>query len=99
MYEVTGIKCPFCGGDIMESDRAFGCRNWREQDGSCNTTIWKNSFGHVITKDEVTQLLAKKEIGPFDLIFKSGNTSRARLYFDFDEKKVRIIFPPRDQAN
>ncbi|NOZ83942.1 MAG: hypothetical protein GXP60_03905 [Epsilonproteobacteria bacterium] len=27
--EILG-KCPECGGDVVESKKAYGCSNWRE---------------------------------------------------------------------
>ena len=99
MYQSTGIKCPCCGGDIMESDRAFGCRNWKDVDGGCKATIWKTSYGHEVTLEEARELFEGNDIGPFDLTFKSGNSAHAGLYFDADEKKVRVRFPKRDNAD
>ncbi|MBL4952109.1 hypothetical protein JK635_07780 [Neobacillus sp. YIM B02564] len=54
-------KCPACGGDIVENAKAYGCRNWKEEDGGCKVTIWKNQLEKLgkksITKQEAKQLL------------------------------------------
>ncbi|MFH1135184.1 MAG: DNA topoisomerase 3 [Pseudomonadota bacterium] len=48
-------KCPLCGGDVVETAKAYGCSNWRTS--NCKFTIWKNSFGGRITPSAVTELL------------------------------------------
>ena len=36
-------KCPLCGGDVVETPKAYGCSNWKSN--GCKFAIWKNSFG------------------------------------------------------
>lgn len=43
--DVVG-KCPCCGSDVVERDKAFFCRNY-----DCNFALWKsNKFFDAITK-------------------------------------------------
>lgn len=60
MAEVIG-KCPVCGGDVVESQKAFGCSRWREADGGCKFTIWKDIAGKKINAAIAKTLLAKGE--------------------------------------
>lgn len=50
-------KCPLCGGDVIEGKRAYGCRNWRAQDGGCKFAIWKTIAKKHITSVQARQLL------------------------------------------
>ncbi len=38
---VEGLSCPLCGKAIQETDKAFGCSDWRN---GCPFTLWKNAF-------------------------------------------------------
>ncbi|WP_462325199.1 type IA DNA topoisomerase [Desulfoplanes sp.] len=84
--------CPKCGGDVVETPRAYGCVNWREANGGCTFTIWKNMFGGKITKTLAKQLLTKgvtaKEI---DLTTRDKKTYRAKLEVDNGVVRVRHI--------
>ena len=56
-------KCPKCSaGDIVETDKAFGCNKWREEDGACNFTIWKKKLndptGKVIDVETAKKMIA-----------------------------------------
>lgn len=95
MYQIKA-KCPLCGGEIQETSKAYGCKNWKKTDGGCPMTIWKTSFGHDITPEEAEKLISGEDIGPFDLKFKSGKTAKAGIYFDKAEKRCRVRFPERD---
>lgn len=48
--------CPICGNVIIESDKAFGCANWK---AGCKFTIWKNQRGKTLTKSQVKSLISK----------------------------------------
>ncbi len=72
--------CPRCGGAVVENPRAFGCINWREANGACPFTIWKNMFGTSITKNQVKELLEKGVTSkPVSMTAKNGTKSKARL--------------------
>lgn len=52
-------KCPECGHDIVETDKSFGCTNWKN---GCKYAIWKNdkyfaALGKKVTMTVVKQLL------------------------------------------
>ena len=75
-------KCPFCGGNIIESKKAFGCSNWKEPI-SCKFTLWKRGRG-VFSKANITaarakKLLAGKTIRIKNLISNNGTTFTADI--------------------
>ncbi len=67
-YEVLGT-CPLCGGNIIESPKAFGCSNWREP-VSCRFTIWKNPKMPLLKNVTVTKAQAKKLVEGKSVKFK-----------------------------
>ena len=36
---VEGIVCPLCGKPVQETEKAFGCSDWKN---GCHFTVWKN---------------------------------------------------------
>ncbi|MFA7166715.1 MAG: DNA topoisomerase, partial [Desulfoplanes sp.] len=73
-------KCPQCGGDVVETPKAYGCVNWREANGGCKFTIWKTMFGGKITKTQVKELLTKgATTKKLKLETKDGKQYEARL--------------------
>ena len=87
----TGLKCPLCGGEIIEKDKLFVCENqeWNKdtkQNEGCPFSIWKKSkvFDKEITKDMLEKLLEGKEITD-----SKGN----KMVLDTDEKYfTKVIF-------
>jgi len=87
----TGLKCPLCGGEIIEKDKLFVCENqeWNtdtKQNEGCPFSIWKNSkvFDKEITKELLKELLEGNEITD-----SSGN----KMILDTDEKYfTKVIF-------
>ncbi|HHT15713.1 MAG TPA: DNA topoisomerase III [Clostridiales bacterium] len=59
---VAGVKCPLCGGKVIENQKAFGCENWRT---GCKLTFWKTGFerssGPKMTEKLLKILLTKGE--------------------------------------
>lgn len=51
--------CPLCGSDVVVSDKAYGCANWRQ---GCKFVIWKT-----IAQKKISQKLAK-------LLLQKGET-------------------------
>jgi len=73
-------ECPVCGGEIIDTPKAYGCSNWKDIDGGCKFVVWKTTAKREITKEEAIQLM---ETGTTDLldgfISKNGKPFRARL--------------------
>lgn len=86
--EIIG-KCPECGNPIIETEKAFGCSNWKN---GCKFTIWKNdkfieSFGKKINADVVRILLEKGRVGFRGLLSKKGNKFSAYFKYIKDTEK------------
>ena len=70
--EVIGV-CPLCGGDVVETPKAFGCANWRTS--GCKFAIWKTTYGGRITAKTASELLKDgRTSAPLKL--KSSKTSK-----------------------
>lgn len=79
-------KCPVCGNDIIESDKGFGCINWKN---GCDYTIWKNdkfikSLGKTVSKDMVELLLKNGKVGFRNLKSKKGTSFSAYLRYEIN---------------
>ncbi len=81
-------KCPTCGNDVIETEKNFGCINWKN---GCKLTIWKDdkyiqSFGKKVTKEMVTLLLKNGKVGFRNLRSKKGTTFSAYFKYEFDKE-------------
>ncbi len=87
---VVGV-CPDCGSPVVESEKAFGCSNWRN---GCKFTIWKDdryiqSFGKKVSEQMVKILLEGGRVGFHGCVSKNGNKFSAYFYYKKDEKTGR----------
>lgn len=85
---VIGI-CPECGNPVVESDKAYGCSNWKN---GCRFTIWKNdkfieSMGKKVSPEMVKLLLENGKVGFRGLVSKKGNKFSAYLRYEKEPKK------------
>ena len=73
-------ECPVCGGNIVDSPKAYGCANWKDIDGGCKFAVWKTIAKRETTKEDAIQLI---ETGSTDIldgfISKNGKAFCARL--------------------
>jgi len=73
-------ECPVCGGNIVETPKAYGCVNWKDIDGGCKFVIWKTIAKREITRQEAIQLIQTGATDILDgFISKAGKTFRAQL--------------------
>ncbi len=77
-------RCPECGSPVMETDRAFGCSNWKN---GCKFAIWKNdrfinSLGKKVTYEMVKILLEHGKVGFHGCVSKKGNRFSAYFYYE-----------------
>ncbi len=60
---VKGLACPLCGKGIMETQRAFGCSDWKN---GCRFTLWKDCLtrggGPALNEKIVRLILEKGEV-------------------------------------
>ena len=84
---VLKCKCPKCGGDIVETPKAFSCAN----DG-CDVAIWKNSFTNATyTSDDAEILLTGGTVKKTNT-WKSGKTSDNDMKYNKETNRVEAIF-------
>lgn len=87
---VVGV-CPECGSPVVESEKAFGCSNWRN---GCKYTIWKDdryitSFGKKVSEQMVRILLEGGRVGFHGCVSKSGNKFSAYFYYEKNKENGR----------
>lgn len=90
-------KCPVCGGNVIETQKAYGCSNWKEEDGACKFVIWKTMAQKEISRKAAAALL---ENGITDQLFgfisRKGKAFSARLKLEGEKPdlpKVVFVFP------
>ena len=86
--KVVGV-CPECGNPVLETEKAFGCSNWKN---GCRFTIWKNdkfieSMGKKVSVEMVELLLKNGKVGFRGLVSKKGNKFSAYLRYVRDEER------------
>ena len=86
--EIIG-KCPECGDSIIESPKAFSCKNYKQ----CGFTIWKNdtqlaSYNKKPNKTMVRSLAKKGEANLKGLQDISGKKFEAKIGYIISPDKV-----------
>lgn len=86
--KIVGI-CPECGNPVIETEKAFGCSNWKN---GCRFTVWKNdkfieSMGKKVSVEMVELLLRNGRVGFRGLVSKKGNRFSAYLHYVKDEER------------
>ncbi len=81
-------KCPECKGDVVESKKAYGCSNWRSEDGGCRFVIWKTIAKKVITEAQAKKIIAGEKVPVKGLTSRAGKKFGAYLKYDKDQRKV-----------
>lgn len=93
-------KCPACGGNVVETAKAYSCSRWRQEDGGCKFTIWKIIAQKEISKQVAAQLL---DTGTTDLLMgfisKKGSAFSAKLKLinDPSTNTYKVVFDFADQ--
>lgn len=80
--------CPLCGGKVVESPKAYGCKAWRE---GCKFTIWKSMAGK-----RIGIAIAKTLLKNGETKLLKGFKSKAGKSFDaklkLEEGSVKFVF-------
>ncbi|MFB5191311.1 type IA DNA topoisomerase [Alicyclobacillus fastidiosus] len=76
--------CPLCGGEIVETQKSYGCANWKQT--GCKFGIWKQLSGHKLTKAQIKDLLQKRRTRLLKFTNKAGKSFEARLILGADGK-------------
>lgn len=106
---VEGVKCPACGGAIVERGFGFSCENYKKEDKPCSFAVGQIA-GKDITKPQLIELLTngitqtirgfKSQAGKrFDacLVLEEDENKIPRVRFDFEHvqaKKVKDVVCP-----
>lgn len=86
--------CPKCGGDIVETEKAYSCSNWRDADGGCKFVVWKKIASREISQEEAKTLIENGETEQLDgFVSKAGKSFSAKLVIE--DGKVVFKFPER----
>ena len=83
----SGYSCPLCGKPLFANNGGLFCRN-----EACGLRIFKNSFGHTLTDEEMKMLVTKGKTKKMTLVNKVGKEYEAFLYIDPDNKEVKVDF-------
>lgn len=87
----TDMKCPSCGGDIIEMEKMFGCSNYSSK--GCKFSVWKNIGGKQMTLDLIKEVINKKETEKLDgFVSKAGKSYSARLVWNEKKKTIEMSF-------
>ena len=91
--------CPICGGEVTETEKFFGCSNYKEADGGCKYKIWKNIYDIKIPEKMLDELLTKGETSEKLSGFvskKNGKEFSAYLRFNKEHNRIEYFFKNDD---
>jgi DNA topoisomerase-3 len=77
-----------CGGEIIETTRAWQCH-------TCNSTVWKETYGKILTTRQSMALFAGEVIALDGLKSRAGKRFNAQAHLT--DGKVKLIF--KNQAD
>lgn len=86
-------KCFFCGGDVVDRGKFYGCLNYNST--QCDFSISKTISGQTISKKQVELILTKQCSGTLSNFKKKGKeeTFSAQLIWSDQERKLLFDFP------
>lgn len=73
-------KCPRCGKDVIETEKAFSCTGWKAEP-QCRFSIWKNNKFLAASKKKLTAAKVKKLLSD-GFYFEKGLTSKSGKKYD-----------------
>ncbi|MCR5144365.1 MAG: topoisomerase C-terminal repeat-containing protein [Lachnospiraceae bacterium] len=102
---VEGVKCPNCGGDIIEKASGYSCSNYSGDDPeSCRFYIGKKIASKAISLANVKELLTEKQTKTlrgfkgksgkkFDACLKlqQDENGKYQVVFDFDNVEANVV--------
>lgn len=90
--EVLDVLCPKCGtGHIYLSKMAYNCSNYKNAEIKCDFTIWRETSGRAITKEEATQLCRDKETPVLTGFTKRDGTPREGKLVISEDFKIKLV--------
>lgn len=90
MFRETNLKCPCCGGNIIDNGRTFQCEHVFP-DKECEFTVWQESHyrEEVITEDMLEDLLDGESV-ILTQTSKGGNEYKAEFTLNFENGKLEF---------
>lgn len=90
--EELDALCPKCGtGHIYVGKKAYNCSNYKNAEIKCDFTIWRETSGRAITKEEATQLCQDKETPILTGFTKRDGTPREGKLVIGDDFKIKLV--------
>lgn len=87
--------CPCCGKRVLSHQNYYLCESYKKD---CLFIIGKISYGAPVSEEEAIAVLNGKPTEEKTFQFKNGSSGQGRLYYDQAEKKVKILFPQRENT-
>lgn len=92
--KVKDVKCPLCGGEVVQTPFGYGCANYsKEEETSCRFVIGKIA-GVKLKESSVKELLQTGKTGVITG-FKSKTGSKFEAALKLSEGRVEFDFPER----
>jgi DNA topoisomerase III len=85
--KAIGVKCPFCGEEMVEHDSFIGCSGYKN---GCKFTISKVYFGKKITDGNIKELLNKGKTELISGFVGKYGSFDGYLYIDKSEQKIKL---------
>ena len=82
--------CPVCGGQLYAASKGFVCSNYSNPAVRCRFVIWRNSFGHQMSVDEVITLCRLGATPVLTFRRKDGVEYSGRLVINDQGQVIRI---------
>lgn len=91
------MRCPMCGGAVIEGKRGYGCANWRPEHGGCRFVIWKEIAGKRLTLKNIETLVSGRKTRPYVFKDAAGIKFRATLrMIRVDNHGFAVEVAPKD---
>lgn len=90
---LEGVLCPEHGVQLRGSEKRYYCPMKISEGVWCPVGAWRTIGSHVLTKEELADLLDGVPVGPWEMKKKDGSgTYQVLAEYDFDENKVNTDF-------
>lgn len=91
--EQEKITCPACGkGHLREGGVGYVCDYFKSMDDKCKFVIYREMFGHAMSRAEVVALCSGETIGPYTLTRKDGSAYTAALRYAPETQAIAPVF-------
>ncbi|MEG1299697.1 MAG: DNA topoisomerase [Erysipelotrichaceae bacterium] len=89
------MVCPFCGGNIIETDKYYYCDHYKREDAqACKFMMSRHILGATLELEDIQNLLNEKETRPLEFHKKDDKKSKfeANLILHKDTMKMEFKF-------